>query len=758
MVLLVFTLGIIIFSFVYYQVIDFKHKKLFDVEVKKNNDIVIDQILKIQNQKYEKLAMDYSGYDEMIAFIKKPDFKWAALNFDVILQLYNVSYALVYDQNKNLVHSIFDTLISKKPLIIEKKVLDTAFERSSFCHFFQFYNNELVEVFGATVVPTADMMERKTVPQGYLFVTRNWSTKFTKELALVSNFTVEVQPVSSKDTNVIFDIESNYYHPRKMNNFTGERIADVVFSRKNTLLQERKSFAHITLFISIFTVITILVFSFAFRKLVLLPISKISQTLDSDNVNHLKPILNGSGEFAKLAVLMVDFFIQKDILKEVNSELQHKNQEILTQNEMLNQQKEEILTQAENLAQANIEMSAQKDKIEKSHDEVTANINYAHRIQNSLLPHEDELSLFFPQHFVFNQPRDIVSGDFYWVKKFNNSIIFVTTDCTGHGVSGAFMSILGISALNEIVTQLIQSRRENVLANEILNMLRELIMKVLHQTGKSGTTKDGMDAAVCIFNLETLQMQYAGANMPVVILQNDELIELHPDKMPIGIHPKAMNIFTNQTVNLIESALIYTFSDGFSDQFGEKSNKKYLRRNFKNLLTEIHNLSIDSQFDRLKNEFFAWKGSRFQTDDVLVIGIKAIFNRNLIESRKFHNWSSFSILIAEDSESSYLFLDGYLRTTGAKITWVKDGMEVVDTLKDNSNFSLVLMDLQMPKRNGYQAIIEIRKFNKTVPIIVQTAFNVDNEKQRSFEAGATDYILKPYSQSEILSKISNYLK
>jgi CheY-like chemotaxis protein/serine phosphatase RsbU (regulator of sigma subunit) len=534
-------------------------------------------------------------------------------------------------------------------------------------------------------------------------------------------------------------------------------IGYIEFSKTNTLKQELKSFTRLTILISFITGCTIFIFLIVFRQLVILPISKISQTLDTDSIKPIESLLESSGEFKKLAGLMIDFFNQKDTLKEINAELLQLNNEIQTQNEALNQQKEEIQAQAENLEQANIEMTMQKMKIEKSHFEVTSNINYAHRIQNALLPQPEELKQFFPKHFVFYQPRNIVSGDFYWVKKINNTIVFITADCTGHGVSGAFMSLLGITFLNEIITKLIQLKRKAISANEILNMLREQIMKVLHQTGKSGTTSDGMDAAVCIFDLETQIMQYSGANMPAIVIQNNELIELKSDKMPIGIHPRAMNVFANHAIKLEETAIIYTFSDGFGDQFGGENDKKYLRQNFKKFLFEIHKLSLDNQLELIKKEFNEWKRDKNQTDDVMVLGIQAVFNKNLILNEIKYYWESYRILIAEDSEFNFRILETYLSSTNVSILWAKNGLEAINLLKKDPSVNLILMDLQMPEMNGYEAIKEIRTFDKTIPIIVQTAYNVYDEKERSFQAGCNDYILKPYSVNEILTTVSKYL-
>jgi serine phosphatase RsbU (regulator of sigma subunit) len=262
----------------------------------------------------------------------------------------------------------------------------------------------------------------------------------------------------------------------------------------------------------------------------------------------------------------------------------------------------------------------QQNEIKEKNESITKSIEYAKRIQSAALFSEDILNENNIDHFIFFQPRDIVSGDFYWINKSNDRLIVIAADATGHGVPGAFMSMLGIAFLNEIIELDIN----NISPNEILSKLREKVKTTLKQSGKISETKDGMDMAVCILEQNTLQLHYSGANIPIYLIKNHpkELIEIKPTRQPVGIYPKEKS-FVNHSVQLEKGDIIYLFSDGFVDQFGGSKNMKYKHKNFKKLLLLNSDKEMTEQKNIIKNEFNTWKKSAQQIDDVLVIGIKA---------------------------------------------------------------------------------------------------------------------------------------
>lgn len=250
-------------------------------------------------------------------------------------------------------------------------------------------------------------------------------------------------------------------------------------------------------------------------------------------------------------------------------------------------------------------------------DDHYASLRYAGMIQQALMPDPELLGEVFGDYFVLFLPRDIVSGDFYYVFRNRDYLCIASGDCTGHGVPGALMSILGISFLNEILQS-----RETIKANRILNIMREKVMKALHQTGDKAETKDSIDIGLCVIDSNRSRMQFAGANRPLVRVRKGELTEFKPDLMTIGVAPIREKAFTNISIDTAPGDIFYMYSDGFSDQFGEVTNKKLKHKNFKKLLETVSGLKVADQKDHLETAFCKWKGSVPQVDDVLVFGFQ----------------------------------------------------------------------------------------------------------------------------------------
>ena len=261
-------------------------------------------------------------------------------------------------------------------------------------------------------------------------------------------------------------------------------------------------------------------------------------------------------------------------------------------------------------------ISEQKDKIEKQQKELSESLHYASSIQSALLPDRRYFNKLFPEGFILFNPRDIVSGDFYWYARQGSRIAITAADCTGHGVPGAFMSMLGISFLNEIVGVCIPK------ANVILNRLRENVMKALHQTGEKTENKDGLDIALCIIDQERMTMEFSGAFNPLYLIRKGVLHETRGDKMPIGINAVKEKTFTNHEFRLQKGDQVYLFSDGYADQFGGPEDKKFKYCNLKKLLVKNCHKQMEAQKRALEASFVRWKSDNEQVDDVLIIGLK----------------------------------------------------------------------------------------------------------------------------------------
>jgi serine phosphatase RsbU (regulator of sigma subunit) len=246
-----------------------------------------------------------------------------------------------------------------------------------------------------------------------------------------------------------------------------------------------------------------------------------------------------------------------------------------------------------------------------------ASLRYARMIQRALMPDPSMLKGRIRDHFIIFFPRDIVSGDFYWILTGNHKEYLAAVDCTGHGVPGALMSILGISFLNEILQADI-----NLNANRILNLMREKIMKALHQTGNSHDPQDSIDIGFCIIDRANGKLQYSGANRPLIMIRNGALTEFKPDKMTLGVAPLREASFTNTCIETKPGDSFYLFTDGYADQFGEITDKKFKYKHLKRIIHSLEELPMIQQKAHLESAFNEWKGKAQQVDDVLVIGFQ----------------------------------------------------------------------------------------------------------------------------------------
>lgn len=275
-----------------------------------------------------------------------------------------------------------------------------------------------------------------------------------------------------------------------------------------------------------------------------------------------------------------------------------------------------LAKQNDEIRSANREIELQKHIIEERNKEVTDSILYAQKIQAALLPTLEDFRELLPDSFILFKPRDIVSGDFYWITEKNNEVIYVTADCTGHGVPGGFMTMLGTSMLNEIINE------ANIIQpSEILDKLREKIMSALKQKGNS-QSKDGMDMVLCSLNKKTRLLTYAAANNNLYLLRNGALTELKCDKQPIGIYGDLIKPFTQQSVQLQTGDIIYTYTDGYADQFGGPKGKKFKYRQLEELIISNSTKTMQAQCDALSRRYSEWQGLNEQIDDVCIIGVR----------------------------------------------------------------------------------------------------------------------------------------
>ena len=310
--------------------------------------------------------------------------------------------------------------------------------------------------------------------------------------------------------------------------------------------------------------------------------------------------------FVLLALLLVSFlgyYIYRGykIKKEANNKLEEKNRTI-------SHQKDEIEKQRDLAA-------AQRDQIAYQKKHITDSIMYAKRIQTALIP---SLELFSDklEHFVLYKPLAIVSGDFYWVSANGSKQVIISADCTGHGVPGAFMSMLGVTMLNEIV-----NGKNVLMPDQIIEQLRKGVIKALNQVVDEDTVKDGMDIAVCMVDFDENTLWYAGANNPLYLIRDGELIHYRADKMPVAIHYKMQPFMLNK-IDLKKGDTFYIFSDGYADQFGGPKEKKFMSMQLKETLIAMAGSPMLRQGEKLNEIFENWRGDNPQVDDVTLIGVR----------------------------------------------------------------------------------------------------------------------------------------
>jgi len=310
--------------------------------------------------------------------------------------------------------------------------------------------------------------------------------------------------------------------------------------------------------------------------------------------------------FVLLALLLVSvlgYYIYRGykIKREANVKLEEKNRTISSQKDEIEKQRD--------LA------AAQRDQIGYQKRHIEDSIMYAKRIQTALIP---SLELFSDklEHFVLYKPLAIVSGDFYWVSAQSNPQVIISADCTGHGVPGAFMSMLGVTLLNEIIIG-----KHILIPDQIIELLRQGIIKSLKQVADEDSIKDGLDIAVCVVDFDNNILWYAGANNPLYLVRGGELFNYRADRMPVAIHYK-MEPFTLHKIDLKKGDAFYIFSDGFADQFGGPSQKKFMSMQLRETLVSMAGLPMLKQGERLNEIFEEWRGDGPQIDDVTMIGVR----------------------------------------------------------------------------------------------------------------------------------------
>ncbi len=526
----------------------------------------VKSVLSLKADFFNKLTIDYACFDWMVKFVQKPDAQEAKNEISPAHAL-GLSFIQIYSINKKLVFS--DNINPKKGSLKIPSGVFARFYMNRQSDFFILVNNELVQVIGSTIHPSIDL-ERKTIPRGFLFIGKLWDQEYLDELKKYtgSNIKLVLQPKYNASLNSDTSVLQLFsYDNRVIANLLVHK--DNLFAHRINGLNSffGKYFIATSILVLIITLLT-------FNILVLRPLQRITFALNTDMPEKLMKLAVCGDEFGKISRMIIQFFSQRNMLIVQLSELNQAKDEVDNLNSELNAQKEELETTAETIikaseeiAQKNIEINQKKDEIVLQNKEITESITYASIIQKAVLTAPSSFYSAFPEHFVIVKPRNILSGDFYWVRERDGIFYIAGADCTGHSLAGALLSMLAVSFLNDIIVQV-----DNYSAADILNELREHIKESLHQTGEFGEAHGGMDIVLCIIDPKSSNMQFAGAFNPLYIVSsntstgNSELIEYKADSMPVGIYMKN-DPFTNHLIELHDGDQFYIFSDGFMDQF-----------------------------------------------------------------------------------------------------------------------------------------------------------------------------------------------
>ncbi|MCX6256051.1 MAG: SpoIIE family protein phosphatase [Bacteroidia bacterium] len=347
------------------------------------------------------------------------------------------------------------------------------------------------------------------------------------------------------------------------------------------------------LLVFIITMLVLTVVIYRKTKVITLPIKKLVENVDRITNGNLRERaeVTGNNEITKLSEKF---------------------------NMMISQLESYYYELEEKVKERTLKIEKQKEEIEEQKKHIMDSIYYARRIQNAILPSFSMIETHLKSYFILYLPKDIVSGDFYWVCEVDGHLMVSAVDCTGHGVPGAFMSIVGFNQLNYAVN--VKKARN---AGTILDELNQGVISTLNEGKSDASIKDGMDMALCVFDLAAKKVEFAGANNPLILIRNNEVVKYKGDRFPIGaFEGNNPQRFKNNEIDLLEGDCLYLSSDGYADQFGGPDGKKFMFRRFEELLLEIHSQPMDVQKEVLHKTLYEWMGVNDQVDDVLVIGIR----------------------------------------------------------------------------------------------------------------------------------------
>ncbi len=409
------------------------------------------------------------------------------------------------------------------------------------------------------------------------------------------------------------------YMYRKNTDLYKESVIRIISNRSAEKILLRRELVNFLLIFGL-ALVVVMVLLYRKTKVITDPIKNLVENVNRITNGHLneRAEVIGNNEITSLSEkfnLMIEQL--ESYYNELEEKVRARTAEIEKNKEEIEAQRDSLEEQRNMLSDANVSLQEAFSEIEEKNRHIEDSIRYAKRIQNAILPPDEYVDKLLHNYFILYKPKDIVSGDFYWVNAKDGMTYIAAVDCTGHGVPGAFMSIVGHDQLDYAVN--VTGART---PSDILDALNHGVTATLRQTRTVLSVKDGMDIALCAINFEESKMQYAGAFNPMYLIRDNEMTQVKANKFPIGAFiGEELSKFTNHEIDIQKGDVVYIFSDGYSDQFGGPDNRKFLSKRFRDMLVDIHRRPAKEQEKLLDETIEDWKGQYPQVDDILVIGI-----------------------------------------------------------------------------------------------------------------------------------------
>jgi serine phosphatase RsbU (regulator of sigma subunit) len=600
LIVILITAVISIITYKFNNIVIKKYVLASEMVQQEEHKSLVRTVLEAQNEAIKKSIYDYGFYDWMAKFTISRD-TIEAKEYISPPEFIGVDFFLVYNLQQERI------LCNKANQHSDLKInFDTPFFKElyskKYLNFFEINNREVVQIVATTIHNTQDTARIQN-PFGYLILVKVYDKNYLSKTEKIINCKLKFKEIGADGT-----IPSNM--DILLKSYNNKVIGGITIIKESEIINNIKKLNHKLEWILISFILSLVLLTLiAYNLIVLKPLSTIQNALNHQSDKIARKLMYKRDEFGKIARLIVRFFEQRKLLDEKLEKLSVTKNELKTLNS-------ELTITANNLRKANKEIKLQQKN-------TNDNIYYASAVQRAALIPSFDIENVFKDHFIIFKPRDIISGDFYWFHQYQGRYFVATADCTGHGLSGSLMSMLGISFLNQIVLQ----SDKDITAAEILKKLRSFIVDSLHQQGSNVEVHDGIDIGICIFNFENMTLEYAAAYNPLLLLRKNketlknDLIIYKGDSMPAGIY-EIQNNFSNHVINLEPDDCLYLYTDGYVDQFGGPHDKKFLTKKLRELIVSIAHLPLKNQKEILLKDFDEWKGHHFQVDDVTMIGLK----------------------------------------------------------------------------------------------------------------------------------------